>query len=891
VLCLALTALSARIPAFGQSAPPATFTVTSLVDDATGAAANCNQTQNGASPLPYCNLRDAFAAVAALTSPASVPIINFASTLNTGVGTVTPTAGNPATYALGAAGSLLTYNSMNIVGLGASLLTISGGDVHQIFVFFGGTISVSGLTLSHGYGGNGGAVESDTPLTVSDCTVTNSSATDGGGGLSNTISTLTVVRSTVSGNTAQKSGAIDNQNGTLTVIDSTINNNTALDGGAIESNNTLTVVDSTFYNNSATLDQGGAINNFGGSMTVTGSTLIGNTAMNGGGAIYTLNQQTSVSNSILSGNSTTTGAGGGIDNLASTLTLTNDVIADTIAGTYTNNGSLIAGVNGISSINVALAPLGNYGGLTQTMIPLPGSQAICAGTKNPGDDASGNPILLGATDQRGASRTNTIYPGYSTTTPCVDAGAVQTAYALSFTAEPPASVQINSSFAAAATLDEASSAFAPGVQIPLTLNQSPGSTAKLTGGLAATVNGVATYSLKVDQPGTNDSLTSTLTLNGFLNPPHGLALTATSSAFDVTPTSAPPAATPTFNVAAGTYTSAQTVTISDATAGVTIYYTINGTTPTTSSPIYGGPITVSASETLRAIATAAGYSTSAVATAAYTITPPAATPTFSPAAGTYTAAQSVTISDITPGAAIYYTTDGTTPTTGSLLYGGPISVSASETIEAIAVATGYAPSGVATAAYIINLPPPSFTISGTTDAVTRGATTGNTSTITVTPAGGFTGPVTLTAAISASPGGAVDMPTFSFGSTSPANVTGTNPVTAILTISTTAATSAALSLPRSTNHRWLPAGATVLAGILLFISPARKRWRNLLGMMLLLVACAMGTAACGGGSNAGGGGGGGGTGNPGTTPGNYTITISGTAGSLTETGTLTLTVN
>jgi hypothetical protein len=80
------------------------------------------------------------------------------------------------------------------------------------------------------------------------------------------------------------------------------------------------------------------------------------------------------------------------------------------------------------------------------------------------------------------------------------------------------------------------------------------------------------------------------------------------------------AATPTFSPAAGTYSSAQTVTISDTTSGATIYYTTNGTTPTTSSSVYSSAITVASTETLEAIATAAGYSQSAVGTAAYTIT-------------------------------------------------------------------------------------------------------------------------------------------------------------------------------------------------------------------------------------------------------------------------------
>jgi len=91
-------------------------------------------------------------------------------------------------------------------------------------------------------------------------------------------------------------------------------------------------------------------------------------------------------------------------------------------------------------------------------------------------------------------------------------------------------------------------------------------------------------------------------------------------------------ATPTFSPAAGTYTGTQTVTISDATSGATIYYTTNGTTPSSSSTQYTAAISVSASETIEAIAELSGDTNSAVASAAYTITVP--TPTFSPATGT-----------------------------------------------------------------------------------------------------------------------------------------------------------------------------------------------------------------------------------------------------------------
>ena len=166
------------------------------------------------------------------------------------------------------------------------------------------------------------------------------------------------------------------------------------------------------------------------------------------------------------------------------------------------------------------------------------------------------------------------------------------------------------------------------------------------------------------------------------------------------------AATPTFSPAGGTYSAAQTVTLSDSTTGAAIYYTTDGSTPTNTSTPYSKPFTVSATTTVNAIAAdPPNYLNSTVATATYTINlPVAATPAFSPAPGTFTSVQSVTLSDSTTGAAIYYTTNGSTPTAASTLYSAPIAVSATTTIEAIAVASGYTNSAVATGAYTINIP-------------------------------------------------------------------------------------------------------------------------------------------------------------------------------------------
>lgn len=187
--------------------------------------------------------------------------------------------------------------------------------------------------------------------------------------------------------------------------------------------------------------------------------------------------------------------------------------------------------------------------------------------------------------------------------------------------------------------------------------------------------------------------------------------------------------------------------------------------------------------------------------------------------------------------------------------------------------------------------PPSFTVSGTAVSVEPGAITGNTSNITLTPAGGFTGSVTLTAAVTSSPAGAKYPPALSFGSTSPVTITGSGAGTAILTISTTAATNAALTRPRRLGVPWYAASGATLACLLLFGIPARRRsWRAMLGMLILLVSFTGGVLACGGGGNGGGGGGGGGGGIAGTTAGTYTITVTGTSGATTETGTVSLTV-
>ena len=166
-------------------------------------------------------------------------------------------------------------------------------------------------------------------------------------------------------------------------------------------------------------------------------------------------------------------------------------------------------------------------------------------------------------------------------------------------------------------------------------------------------------------------------------------------------------AAPVFSPGGGTYTAAQSVTITSATAGASIRYTLDGSTPTsTTGTVYSGAVTIGTTTTLKALAYKTGWSNSAVTTATYTVNlPTAAAPVFSPGGGTYTSAQSVAITSGTSGASIRYTLDGSTPTsTTGTLYASPVTVAASATLKAIAYKSTHLDSAVSIATYTINLP-------------------------------------------------------------------------------------------------------------------------------------------------------------------------------------------
>ena len=379
------------------------FVVNTSTDDA-GSAANC--TPQGSTTINStdgsCSLRDALLAAAAAPEGASV---SFATSAFPAANTITLTNGGltlPANTTL--TGPTLNSGGANVT----NLVTVDGnGSSNQqsstVFTVTGTGTAISNLTISGGWldgnGGtpfNGGGILNSGTLMLTNSTVTNNGAVWSGGGIYNT-GTLTVLGSTIAGNSATlngpgSGGGIDNEsNGTLTVIDSTIVNNNMIGGygaGIAVGSGTATLVNSTISGNSGGQDG----------------------LYNGAGTVK-------LGNTIVSGNNT----------------------LEDIQGTYTDNGGNIIGyVNGspINNNNLNLAPLDNYGGPTQTMLPLPGSSAICTGSSTQSPSQWLQPLTAINIDQRGYPNYNLVYGQLPRTPPasnplpsaCFDSGAVQTNY-------------------------------------------------------------------------------------------------------------------------------------------------------------------------------------------------------------------------------------------------------------------------------------------------------------------------------------------------------------------------------------------------------------------------------------------------------------------------------
>ncbi len=202
--------------------------------------------------------------------------------------------------------------------------------------------------------------------------------------------------------------------------------------------------------------------------------------------------------------------------------------------------------------------------------------------------------------------------------------------------------------------------------------------------------------------------------------------------------------------------------------------------------------------------------------------------------------------------------------------------------------TGTSATLMATTSISLSITPqPGFTAGsgGTTSmSIAPGATTGNTGTISIEGTNGFAGTVNLSCNVTTSMTNVNDMPSCSLNPTS-VSISGATAQTSMLTVATTAASSEEKDIKKLV---W-PTGATTLGLVVLFMVPRRRRtWPAMSGMLLLCAA--VGAVGCGGGSGGGGGGGGQG-GNSGTSAGTYTITVTGTSGSVSATvGTVNVTV-
>ncbi|HOT75750.1 MAG TPA: chitobiase/beta-hexosaminidase C-terminal domain-containing protein, partial [Candidatus Wallbacteria bacterium] len=219
----------------------------------------------------------------------------------------------------------------------------------------------------------------------------------------------------------------------------------------------------------------------------------------------------------------------------------------------------------------------------------------------------------------------------------------------------------------------------------------------------------------------------------------GVSSSGVSSAAYVIKIPLPKAVAPVFKPVGSTYYSAQTVTLSSATPGATIKYTLDGTKPSESGGItYAGPFEVASSLKALAVACKEGMETSELSVAVYTIEPAQGKvekPSITPSGGVFTSTISVSLVSPTPGASIIYTLDGAEPSAGKgIIYNGPFELIKSCTLKAAAIKSKMYDSEIASATFEISLPlpraakptltPPSGTYDATVEVVIKTATSG-----------------------------------------------------------------------------------------------------------------------------------------------------------------------
>jgi hypothetical protein len=310
--------------------------------------------------------------------------------------------------------TLFIYFNLEIIGSGAKTTIVDGGGVNSQVVVVGS--------------------EPKVPVKLSGMTFRNGAGEEDGGGIYNCFGTLTIIDSIITGNRIASgngsygygAGIYNCPSSTLTLINTTISNNSALIGGAICNGGTLTIIDSTISGNTAREQMGGGIANYG-TLTVTNSTFTGNTAhrslvgsLAGGilnGGLFQSSGTLAINNSTFSGNVARGGKGGGIFNVqGSTVVLQNSIVANNTggdcSGRLTSNGYNLSsdgtcnfnGTGDLNDTDPKLGRLRNNGGATETFALLPGSPAIDSGNPNGCTDSNGH---LLKTDQRGEPRPDT----------------------------------------------------------------------------------------------------------------------------------------------------------------------------------------------------------------------------------------------------------------------------------------------------------------------------------------------------------------------------------------------------------------------------------------------------------------------------------------------------
>lgn len=163
------------------------------------------------------------------------------------------------------------------------------------------------------------------------------------------------------------------------------------------------------------------------------------------------------------------------------------------------------------------------------------------------------------------------------------------------------------------------------------------------------------------------------------------------------PTAGNQVANPVFTPTPGTIASNQSISLSCATSGALLYYTTDGSTPTSSSTRYTVPFTLTANTTIKALAVKSGMDNSHVTSASYVLQ--VASPTFSGSESSFTDQATVSLSCATEGASIHYTTDGSTPSSSSARYAAPLSITETTTVKAIAIKSGWDASPIVQASY------------------------------------------------------------------------------------------------------------------------------------------------------------------------------------------------